>query len=253
MLKIQFTPLPSSSEDSHNFTFTSPTSALTDRDRFKDDLSAVVARNREREAAVAAGGGHLPPPPTLAAAGAAAAEAAAASSRQGRARRAAADSPAPGGASPGTPNPSSSSSAAIAAAATNPSASASSSSTAASDFRLRKLVLQSSPALLSLHRDLVLSGALTESEFWQGREDLLASVAAEEGLMKGKSGEMVDPKTVTGQNGEVTVKITPGLIREIFEEWPVVLRAYNENVPEPVRLRLLPPSLVPVFSLSLPL
>jgi len=54
--------------------------------------------------------------------------------------------------------------------------------------------------------------------------------------MKGKSGEMVDPKTVTGQNGQVTVKITPALIREIFEEFPVVLRAYNDNVPEPVSL-----------------
>lgn len=41
---------------------------------------------------------------------------------------------------------------------------------AASDFRLRKKVLMSNPELLALHKDLVMSGQLTESEFWEGRE-----------------------------------------------------------------------------------
>lgn len=46
---------------------------------------------------------------------------------------------------------------------------------------------------------------------------------------------MVDPKPETDERGDVTVKITPMLTREIFEEYPVVARAYDENVPEPVR------------------
>ncbi|GEM07887.1 RNA polymerase II transcription factorb subunit 1 [Rhodotorula toruloides] len=191
MLKVQLRqPLPPSvADDSHNFTFTSPASALSDRDRFKQLLSDVIASNREREASGAAAGAH------------------------GRARSA--GSPLP------TPGPSSSSSSTLDASQQ-------------ATFRLRKLVLQSNPSLLALHRDLVLTGQITESEFWERREDLVASVAAEQGLVKGKSGEMVDPKTVTGQNGEVTVKITPGLIRDIFEEFPVVLRAYNDNVPDPL-------------------
>ncbi|GAA6044378.1 hypothetical protein JCM8097_006565, partial [Rhodosporidiobolus ruineniae] len=218
MLKVQFLPPTAGADDSHNFTFTSPTSALQDRDRFKDSLSAVVAQNRERDAQAAAGG---------ASGGGAAAPQAAASSAPApsvKGKERAVDSPAGGG----TPQPASGANTPL------PPAGSSSSSSQATAFRLRKLVLQSDPSLLSLHRDLVLSGALTESEFWEGREELLAAVAAEEGLMRGKSGEMVDPKTVTGQNGEVTVKITPALIREIFEEFPVVLRAYNENVPEPL-------------------
>ena len=40
----------------------------------------------------------------------------------------------------------------------------------ANDFRLRKKVLMSNPELGSLHRDLVMTGQITEGEFWDGRE-----------------------------------------------------------------------------------
>ncbi|GAA5846096.1 hypothetical protein JCM11251_007336, partial [Rhodosporidiobolus azoricus] len=228
MLKIQFTPTTPGADDSHNFVFTSPTSALQDRDRFKDELSAVVARNRERDAHAATGGtGAMGASSSAGAAGATPTPA----SAKGKER--AVDSPANAAAAPSRPSPASGSTtpAPPGASSTNGGGSGGS-----ADFRLRKLVLQSDPALLALHRDLVLSSALTESEFWEsGRAyELLQAFAAEEGLVRGKSGEMVDPKTVTGQNGEVTVKITPALIREIFEEFPVVLRAYNENVPDPL-------------------
>ncbi|BGO92122.1 hypothetical protein NBRC10512_000853 [Rhodotorula toruloides] len=219
MLKVQLKqPLPPSvADDSHNFTFTSPASALSDRDRFKQLLSDVIARNREREASSAVSGAAA-----AQAAGGGAQAGPSAGAANGRARSSGTSGGASGSGTPqpgtGTPGPSSS------------SANASQQTT----FRLRKFILQSNPSLLALHRDLVLTGQITESEFWEGREDLVASVAAEQGLIKGKSGEMVDPKTVTGQNGEVTVKITPGLIREIFEEFPVVLRAYNDNVPDPL-------------------
>jgi transcription initiation factor TFIIH subunit 1 len=39
-----------------------------------------------------------------------------------------------------------------------------------SDFRIRKKVLVKDPELAALHRDLVVSGQITESEFWEGRE-----------------------------------------------------------------------------------
>jgi len=229
MLKVQFLPLPPAQDDSHNFTFTSPTTALADRDRFKDDLSAAVARNREHDAAQAQ---------AQAQAGAATASAGAATTGgdKGKGKERAVDSPATSS-GPGTPGP----------AGSKAGTTAGSSSAAATTNRLRKLVLQANPPLLALHRELVLTSIITEAEFWDGREDLLEAVAAEQGLVKGKSGEMVDPKTVTGQNGEVTVKITPALIREIFEEFPVVLRAYNDNVPDPVRpsSSFLPRSLPP--------
>ncbi|BGP56112.1 hypothetical protein JCM8202_005878 [Rhodotorula sphaerocarpa] len=209
-------------EDSHNFTFVSPTNALADRDWFKDQLSQHIARNRERDAQQASvqaagiqGSGNSPAAPG--AAGSATPGPGAGATGKGKGKEA--DASRGGTPSAGTPTSG-------AAGAT--------ASAQATTFRLRKLVLQADPTLLQLHRDLVLTGEITETEFWAGRQDLIDAVAAEQGLVKGKSGEMVDPKTVTGQNGEVTVKITPALIRDIFEEFPVVLRAYNDNVPDPL-------------------
>lgn len=214
MLKVAFTSSQTSGEDSYNFTFTSAASALSDREKFKSEMSGIIARNRDRDATAAT----------------AAANPTAGSSTTGKAP----DNGKGKGKAVENGN-----GAAVAPSSTTMNQTQSQSQSQGGTFRLRKQVLQSSPQLLALHRDLVLSGQLTEAEFWEGREQLLESLAAEESLMRGKSGQMVDPKTITGQNGEVTVKITPALIREIFEEFPVVLQAYNDNVPHPVRHVLL--------------
>lgn len=100
---------------------------------------------------------------------------------------------------------------------------------------LKVRLLQSNPTLNALFTDLVRKRKIiSEPEFWSGREGLLLQAEAEENQKKGKSGMMVDPKPETGEGGQVTVKVTPGLIREIFEEYPEVLRAYSDNVPVPV-------------------
>jgi transcription initiation factor TFIIH subunit 1 len=105
---------------------------------------------------------------------------------------------------------------------------------ATKSFQLRKLVLTNNPALVQLHRNLVMSGDISEAEFWEGREDLLKAAEVDDEQKRGRSGEMVDPRPETSESGEVTVKITPALIREIFEEYPAVLQAYHDNVPSPV-------------------
>ncbi|GAA5962778.1 hypothetical protein JCM3765_001514 [Sporobolomyces pararoseus] len=211
MLKIAFTTSQTTGEDSYNFTFTSAASALSDREKFKAEISTMIARNREREATAATSASAAPSSTGVAL-----------DKGKGKAKVVEnGNGASPAGGSGG-------------GGASTPTATTSGGQSQGGTFRLRKQVLQSSPQLLALHRELVLSGALTEAEFWEGREQLLESLAAEESLMRGKSGQMVDPKTITGQNGEVTVKITPALIREIFEEFPVVLKAYNDNVPVPL-------------------
>ncbi|KAG2106528.1 hypothetical protein BD769DRAFT_1630746 [Suillus cothurnatus] len=102
---------------------------------------------------------------------------------------------------------------------------------AATDFRLRKKVLLSSPELLALHKELVMSGHITESEFWDGREHLLLAEAASEGQKRGRPGQLVDPRPQTVEGGEVKIVITPQLVHDIFDEFPVVAKAYNDNVP----------------------
>ncbi|KAJ7072140.1 hypothetical protein C8F01DRAFT_1102708 [Mycena amicta] len=101
----------------------------------------------------------------------------------------------------------------------------------ATDVRLRKEILKGDPELGALHRELVaMTGQLSEAEFWEGREHLLLSLAASENQSKGKPGQIVDPRPET-VDGETKIVMTPQMIQEIFEEYPVIAKAHRENVP----------------------
>ncbi|KAF9454054.1 hypothetical protein P691DRAFT_771042 [Macrolepiota fuliginosa MF-IS2] len=101
----------------------------------------------------------------------------------------------------------------------------------ANDFKLRKKVLMGNPDLAALHKDLVIGGQITEAEFWDGREHLLLAQAAADNQRKGKPGQLVDPRPETVEGGEIKIRITPQLVHDIFDEYPVVAKAYSENVP----------------------
>ena len=52
---------------------------------------------------------------------------------------------------------------------------------------------------------------------------------------RGKSGQLVDPRPQT-IDGEAKIVITPQLVHDIFDEYPIVQTAYAENVPDKVRV-----------------
>jgi len=128
----------------HNFTFTSPLPvALTERETFKAQLSTIISNNRAAREAVP----HSPQ----------------------KSINVLAASPSPNGAAnrPSAPMPS------------RPSTSRAESVSSTrgtpvndpvNDFRIRKKVLVKTPELAALHRELVMSGQITETEFWEGRE-----------------------------------------------------------------------------------
>lgn len=132
----------------HNFTFTSPQPvACTEREQFKKELTNIISRNRSVQDA---------------------------SKPLASSTTTSASVSTPASAAP-TPRP--------LAIPSHPSTSRAGSvssdrrstpvipgNDAASDFRLRKKVLLSNLDLGSLHRDLVMSGQITEAEFWDGRE-----------------------------------------------------------------------------------
>ena len=64
-------------------------------------------------------------------------------------------------------------------------------------------------------------------------KQLLLAQVAMENQKKGKSGQLVDPRPQT-VDGEIKIVITPQLVHDIFEEYPVVGKAYSENVPSKV-------------------
>jgi transcription initiation factor TFIIH subunit 1 len=128
----------------HNFTFTSPPpQALTERETFKAQLTTIISNNR-----AARESGVLQAPQT--------AVSGATSSPNGTATR---RPPAP------TPSqPSTSRAASVSSTRGTPV------NDPVSDFRIRKKVLVKTPELAALHRELVMSGQITETEFWEGRE-----------------------------------------------------------------------------------
>jgi hypothetical protein len=44
----------------------------------------------------------------------------------------------------------------------------------------------------------------------------------------------VDPRPEAIEGGEIKIRITPQLVHDIFDEYPVVAKAYSDNVPEKV-------------------
>ncbi|ETW80595.1 hypothetical protein HETIRDRAFT_61689 [Heterobasidion irregulare TC 32-1] len=188
----------------HNFTFTSPQPvALTEREAFKRELTTIIGRNRSIQDAAA------PQAPASA-------------------------SVTPSAVSLSRPklfpssHPSSSRAASVSSDARTPGTPI---NDPINDFRLRKKVLVNNPELAALHRELVITGQITEAEFWDGREQLLLAQAAAESQKRGRPGQLVDPRPQTVDGGEIKIVVTPQLVHDIFEEYPVVAKAYDENVP----------------------
>ena len=128
----------------HNFTFTSPPpQALTERETFKAQLTTIISNNR------AARESGVPPSPQTAV------SAAASSANGAAAHRASAPTPS---------RPSTSRAESVSSTRGTPV------NDPISDFRIRKKVLVKTPELAALHRELVVSGQITETEFWEGRE-----------------------------------------------------------------------------------
>ncbi|KAI0930476.1 hypothetical protein AcW1_009147 [Taiwanofungus camphoratus] len=188
----------------HNFTFTAPQPvALNEREKFKVELTNIISRNRSGATTPAA------KPPSISVA------------------PMSANASAPRSPMPAT-KPSTSRAPSM---GSDSRASGTPFNDPTSDFRLRKKVLLSTPELAALHRELVMGGHITENEFWEGREHLLLAQAATESQKRGKPGQLVDPRPQT-VDGEVKIVITPQLVHDIFEEYPVVAKAYSDNVPK---------------------
>ncbi|KAK4054681.1 RNA polymerase II transcription factor B subunit 1 [Microbotryomycetes sp. JL221] len=222
-LKIALRPLTATSvgEDSYNFHFTSGTTAISDRENFKKELSTIINLNRER--AVADGGQVATDAmqidnPSLHQQDVKPTSAQLSAVDKGKQK-------ATGGTNSRSATPN---------VRNGPQTTSSNTTASTSDIQLRRLVLQADPGLKQLYTDLVIGRQISDQEFWQGREDLLEAARAVENQMKGKSAAMVDLRPETDEKGDVTVKITPQLIADIFAEYPMVLRAYNDNVPDPL-------------------
>ncbi|SPO30153.1 related to TFB1 - subunit of RNA polymerase II transcription initiation factor TFIIH [Ustilago trichophora] len=202
--------------------------ALDDREKFKNELAAAVGRNR---ANVEGGGGSgsatssIPTSPAAVPSSPSTANAT---------RAATPDTRAATPTSTSTPTATKSSSiAASPAPTTTTKRSARSLLPRKTDIELRISVIKSNPALRALHKDIVISGQMSDAEFWShpSRQRLLRSERAKLEQRAGRNARLADPKPTPNEAGELKLSITPELIRDLFEQFPVVARAYEENVP----------------------
>lgn len=107
----------------------------------------------------------------------------------------------------------------------------------AEEIRLRGLLLAKNKDLLQLHRELVMTGMVTEDDFWATRRSLLDS---QEILLRQRR----PPSTISllgldiapqaDIQGDLKYVLTPALIQSIFQQNPIVKRAYQEKVPSAV-------------------
>ncbi|KAF9233320.1 hypothetical protein BU15DRAFT_54043 [Melanogaster broomeanus] len=203
----------------HNFTFTADPQgvAYSERETFKMELTNIISRNRASGLLAPSPAGTTAPTPATAVS---------------KRPITAASSLSPSKpATPATHPASRASTSRATSVASDGRTPIASGQDATKDFRLRKKVLLANQELLALHKELVMGGQITEAEFWEGREHLLLAEAATENQKRGRPGQLVDPRPQTVEGGEVKIVITPQLVHDIFEEFPVVAKAYNDNVP----------------------
>ncbi|XP_024976083.1 general transcription and DNA repair factor IIH subunit TFB1-1-like isoform X2 [Cynara cardunculus var. scolymus] len=95
-------------------------------------------------------------------------------------------------------------------------------------------LLQEDSELQKLHKQFVIGGVLSETEFWATRKKLLDVSASRKAKQRvGLKSDMifnVKPSS-DGQSNRVTFNLTPEMIHQIFAEKPAVRQAYLNFVP----------------------
>lgn len=105
------------------------------------------------------------------------------------------------------------------------------------EIKLRGSLLAKNKDLLKLHKELVFSNILSEEEFWEDRKGLLRTQEMILKQKKGASSALVsdDLKPANTSASDVKYVLTPTIIQTIFEQHPILKKAFTELVscPEP--------------------
>lgn len=99
------------------------------------------------------------------------------------------------------------------------------------DMALQQSLLKSDTELSKTFSETVLSMAVTAEQFWSTRTHLLRAHAIEREQKRGPYNVLatVKPKT---EDGVIKINISQDVIRDIFDQHPLVKTVYDENVPK---------------------
>ncbi|CAG83052.1 YALI0B12452p [Yarrowia lipolytica CLIB122] len=99
------------------------------------------------------------------------------------------------------------------------------------DFQLQQTLLKESKELGKVFAATVIHGGLKPEEFWSIRVHLLRAFALTSNQKKGPYNVLSTIKPTTGSDNTVNVQLTPEKVKDMFDQYPVVQTAYDDNVP----------------------
>lgn len=101
------------------------------------------------------------------------------------------------------------------------------------EIQLRIAVLAANPDLQALHRDLVFKKVMKDREFWAhpSRAALLRAERMARAQRRGRNARIADPRPTNDSEGNMSISLSTELVRDVFEQYPLVAKAYNELVP----------------------
>lgn len=100
------------------------------------------------------------------------------------------------------------------------------------DHELQQRLLKENKELMRTFQEAVMQGNLPASDFWSTRVHLLRAYAFSAAQKRGAYNVLSTIKPTTGSDNQVNVSLTREKIHDIFEQYPIVRQAYNENVPK---------------------
>lgn len=98
--------------------------------------------------------------------------------------------------------------------------------------QLQEAVLKENKQLFRTFQELVMKGEMSNIEFWTTRVHLLRNHALSSSQKKGAYNVLGTIKPTTGVDNKLNLSLTREKIHDIFEQYPVVQKAYNESVPK---------------------
>lgn len=100
------------------------------------------------------------------------------------------------------------------------------------NFSLQQRILRENPDLMKRFTEAVIKCGLEPEEFWSSRISLLRSYAVQHNQKRGPYNVLSTIKPVASCDNEVNVSVTREKIHEIFKQYPIVRKAYDDCVPK---------------------
>lgn len=97
---------------------------------------------------------------------------------------------------------------------------------------LQQKLLKDNKELMKTFQEAVIQGGLPNDEFWSTRIHILRAYALSSTQRRGAYNVLSTIKPTTTMDNQINVSLTREKIHDIFEQYPVVRRAYNDNVPK---------------------